>query len=151
MRYKALDSSFYIENRKKVAGEIAEKSLVMLSSNSEFPRSGDTTQRFRQNSEMLYLTGIDQEETYLAMAPWHPNVEYREILFIKNPSPEMVVWFGHRLSLEEASKISGVKTVMFTEDFEDVLQDLMVNSQSVYLHLPESPRQKIDPATREYR
>lgn len=150
MRYKALDSSFYIENRKKVAGEIAEKSLVMLTSNSEFPRSGDTTQPFRQNSEMLYLTGIDQEETYLAMAPWHPNVEYREILFIKNPSPEMVVWFGHRLSKEAASQISGIKTVKFTDELEDILQDLMVNSQDVYLHLPESPRNRLEPITREH-
>lgn len=151
MRYQPLAASFYVQNRQKVVGEIEQHSLVILTSNSEFPRSGDTIQPFRQNSEMLYLSGIDQEETYLTIAPWHPNPDYREILFIKNPSPEMVVWFGHRLSLEEASKISGVKTVMFTEDFEDVLQDLMVNSQSVYLHLPESPRQKIDPATREYR
>jgi len=150
MRYQPINQQFYIENRKKVAHEIEENSLVIVTSNSEFPRCGDTTLPFRQNSEMLYLTGIDQEETFLTMAPWHPNPEYREILFIKNPSPEMVIWYGHRFSKEEASRISGVETVMFSEQFPDILQDLMVNSQSVYMHLPENPRLRWMPVTKEH-
>ena len=151
MRYQPLNSQFYIENRKKVVGEIEVNSLVILTSNSEFPRCGDTTMPFRQNSEMLYLSGIDQEETYLTLAPWHPMPEYREILFIKNPSPEMVVWYGHRLSKEQASQLSGVKTVMFTDDFQDTLQNLMCYAQNVYLHLPENPRLRWEPITREHR
>lgn len=151
MRYEPLNQQFYINNRKNVVGEIEENSLVILTSNSEFPRCGDTTMPFRQNSEMLYLTGIDQEETYLTLAPWHPNKAYREILFIKNPSPEMVIWFGHRLTQEQASQISGIQTVMFTDNFQDTLQDLMVNSQNVYLHLPENPRLRWEPITREHR
>lgn len=151
MRYQPLNSQFYIENRKKVVGEIELNSLVILTSNSEFPRCGDTTMPFRQNSEMLYLSGIDQEETYLTLAPWHPVPEYREILFIKNPSPEMVVWFGHRLSKEQASQLSGIKTVMFTDDFQDTLQNLMCYAQNVYLHLPENPRLRWEPVTREHR
>lgn len=151
MRYHPLNPAFYIENRKKVVGEIEEGSLVILTSNSEFPRCGDTTMPFRQNSEMLYLTGIDQEETYLTLAPWHPDPTMREILFIKNPSPDMIIWFGHRLSPEQASEISGIQHVLFTDDFQDTLQNLMVNSQHVYLHLPENPRLRWEPITREYR
>ena len=151
MRYQPLNPQFYVDNRKKVVGEIEMNSLVILTSNSEFPRCGDTTMPFRQNSEMLYLSGIDQEETYLTLAPWHPVPEYREILFIKNPSPEMVVWYGHRLSKEQASQLSGVKTVMFTDDFQDTLQNLMCYAQNVYLHLPENPRMRWEPVTREHR
>lgn len=151
MRYQPLSSSFYTKNRKKIVGEIEEKSIVILTSNSEFPRSGDTTQPFRQNSELLYLCGIDQEDTFLALAPWHPVKAYREILFIKNPSPEMVVWYGHRLTKAEASAISGIETVMFTEDFDGILQDLMVHAQNVYLHIAESSRQKANPITQEFR
>ena len=151
MRYQPLSAQFYIENRKNLVGEIAEDSLVLLTSNTEFPRCGDTTQPFRQNSELLYLSGIDQEETYLALAPWHPNPDYREILFIKNPSPEKIIWFGHRLSKQQAKELSGVRTVMFTEQFPDILQDLMCHVQHVYLHLPENPRLRWEPITREYR
>lgn len=151
MRYKPLSADFYIRNRQNVINEIEEGSLVLLTSHDEYPRCGDTTFPFRQNSELLYLTGIDQEETLLAMAPWHPNPAYREILFIKNPSPEMVIWFGHRLSKEDATQISGIKQVIFTENFESVLQDLMVNTRRVYMHLPESPRMKMVHPTQEFR
>ena len=96
--------------------------MVILTSAPEYPRCGDTTHPFRQNSELLYLTGIDQEETFLTLAPWHPNPAYREILFVKNPSPEKIIWFGHRLSKEQARELSGIQNVMFTEQFPTVLQ-----------------------------
>ncbi len=130
---------------------MAKKSIAVLVSHDEYPRCGDTTHPFRQNSDLLYLCGIDQEETYLTLAPWHPNPAYREILFIKNPSPEKIVWFGHRLSKEQASELSGIKTVMFTEEFEAVLNDLMMHAESVYLHIPEDPRIKPSFPTHEVR
>ncbi len=151
MRYKPLPSSFYIRNRKNVVGEMEKNSLAVLVSHDEYPRSGDTTHPFRQNAAILYLCGIDQEETFLTLAPWHPNPAYREILFIKNPSPEKIIWFGHRLSKEQASELSGVKTVMFSESFPDVLNDLMVHASSVYLHLPENARMRPGFPTHETR
>jgi len=151
MRYEPLPAQFYKENREKLIQEIEPNSLVILTSNNEFSRCGDTTHPFRQNSELLYFCGIDQEDTYLTIAPWHPIPEYREILFIKNPSPEMITWFGHRLSPEQAKQISGVQNILFTDDFEDTLHNLMVNSQNIYLHLPENARMRWDPITKEYQ
>lgn len=151
MKYNPLHNSFFTTNRTNLIQEIEINSAVIVTSHDEYSRSGDTTFPFRQNSELLYLTGIDQEETYLVLAPWHPNPDYREILFIKNPSPEMVIWYGHRLSKEQASEISGIKTVIFTEQFESILQDIMVNSQNIYLHLPENPRMKVTLKTQEIR
>jgi len=151
MRYQPLNPSFYVRNRKNVVGEMAKNSLAVLVSHDEYPRCGDTTHPFRQNSDLLYLCGIDQEETYLTLAPWHPNPDYREILFIKNPSPEKIIWFGHRLSKQQASEISGVKTVMFTEEFEGVLNNLMMSAEHVYLHIPEDPRIKPTFPTHEVR
>lgn len=151
MRYKPLDSSFYIRNRNNVVHEIEQNSVVILTSHDEYPRCGDTTHPFRQNSDLLYLCGIDQEDTCLALAPWHPNKEYREVLFIKNPSPEMITWFGHRLSKEQASAISGIQNVYFVEDMESILNNMIINSQHIYLHIPESTRSKQSFATREVR
>ena len=151
MRYQPLDSRFYTRNRKRVVGEMAPNSVAILVSHDEYPRCGDTTHPFRQNSDLLYLCGIDQEETFLTLAPWHPNPDYREILFIKNPSPEKILWFGHRLSKEQASELSGVHTVMFTDTFGSVLNDLMVHAEHVYLHIPEDPRIKPTFPTHEVR
>lgn len=151
MRYQPLTSAFYARNRQNVINELEIGSLAILVSHDEYPRCGDATHPFRQNSDLLYLCGIDQEDTYLTLAPWHPVPEYREILFIKNPSPEKIVWFGHRLSKEQASDISGIKTVMFVDDFESVLNNLMMNAQHVYLHIPEDPRIKPNFPTHEVR
>ncbi len=151
MRYQPLSSQFYAQNRAQLIETLHQGGLAIVTSHDEYPRSGDTTFPFRQNAELLYLTGIDQEETILTLSPWHPNPDYREILFIKNPSPEMVIWYGHRLSKEQATELSGVTTVFFTEQFEAVLHDLMVNAQEVYMHLPENPRMKVTHPTQEIR
>ena len=151
MKYQPLQPMFYSQNRNAIIAELEQKSALILTSHDEYPRSGDTTFPFRQNSEILYLTGIDQEETFLILAPWHPNPDYREILFIKNPSPEMIIWYGHRLSKKQASQISGIKNVMFSEQFEAILHDIMTNSDSIYIHLPENPRMKVIHPTQEIR
>lgn len=151
MRYKALSQDFYIRNRKNVISEIEQDSVVIVTSHDEYPRCGDTTHPFRQNSDLLYLCGIDQEDTCLALAPWHPNKDYREVLFIKNPSPEMITWFGHRLSKEQATAISGIQNVFFVEEMEGVLNNMIINSKNIYLHIPESTRSKQSFATREVR
>ncbi|MDR3046203.1 MAG: aminopeptidase P N-terminal domain-containing protein [Bacteroidales bacterium] len=151
MKYKPLSKYFYIGNRKNIVAEIEEDSVVILTSHDEYPRCGDTTLPFRQNSDLLYLTGIDQEETTLIIAPWHPEPAYREVLFIKNPSPEMITWYGHRLSKEQASALSGIKTVMYIDSLETVLHNVIINSKHIYLHLPENPRMKMNFQTKEIR
>ncbi|MCL2247225.1 MAG: aminopeptidase P N-terminal domain-containing protein, partial [Lentimicrobiaceae bacterium] len=151
MKYTPLHSDFYKANRQNVIGEMEQNSVAILTSHDEYPRSGDTTFPFKQNAELLYLCGIDQEETTLVLAPWHHNPEHREVLFIKNPSPDMVVWYGHRLTKEQATEISGIKNIVFTDDLESKLHDIIINSQSIYLHFPENPRMKFTHPTQEFR
>jgi Xaa-Pro aminopeptidase len=151
MRYQPLSAQFYTNNRKNVVGEMSEKSIAFFTSYDEYPRCGDTTHPFRQNSDLLYLCGIDQEDTILTLAPWHSNKDFREILFIKNPSPEMIVWYGHRLSKEAASAISGIKTVYFIEDFESIFHQLVLQAEAIYVPLKEDSRNKNTFYTKENR
>ncbi len=151
MRYEPLSAEFYIRNRRNLTNELPQDSIAVVVSHDEYPRCGDTTFPFRQNSDLLYLCGIDQEDTVLVMAPWHPKPSYREIIFIKNPSPEKIIWFGHRLSKDDASKLSGVKTIMFIEEMESVLNDLLFHSRRAYLNIQENPRMKSTFQTREIR
>jgi Xaa-Pro aminopeptidase len=151
MKYPPLPPGFYKNNRQCVVGEMEQNSIAILTSHDEYPRSGDTTFPFKQNAELLYLCGIDQEETTLVIAPWHHDPTKREILFIKNPSPEMVVWYGHRLTKEKAAEISGIENVMFTDNLENTLHDVILYSQNIYLHFPENPRMKVKHPTQEFR
>jgi len=151
MKYTPLTSDFYKRNRQNVIGEMEQNAVAILTSHDEYPRSGDTTFPFKQNAELLYLCGIDQEETTLVLAPWHHDATKREVLFIKNPSPEMIAWYGHRLSKEQATEVSGIENVIFTDSLEATLHEIIVNSQNIYLHFPENPRMRVTHPTREFR
>ena len=84
MKYSQLNNSLFEKNRKKVIKYLQLNSLAVIHSNDQMPRNGDQYFSFRQNSDLFYLTGIDQEKTILTLCPNHPNKRLREILFICN-------------------------------------------------------------------
>lgn len=138
MKYSVLPSEFYIHNRQKIISHIAKNSCIIMTSYDEMPRSGDQTYPFKQNPDLLYLCGIDQAETFLILSPQHPNPAYREVLFIKQSNEHIAVWNGHKLTLSQASEISGIQHVEYSDNFETVKKDCIINSDIIYLNLPES-------------
>ena len=140
MRYKAIDPGFFTTNRKRFIKNLEPGSLAIFHSNDEFPRNGDQNFPFRQQSDLFYLSGIDQEETILLLAPGHPNKDFREILFVKETSEQIAIWEGQKLTKEEASKVSGIKWVQWSKDFEFILKDLMGWANKVYLNSNEYPK-----------
>jgi len=140
MRYEAIDPKFFVENRKRFKERMEEDSMAVFHSNDEFPRNGDQNFPFRQQSDLFYLTGIDQEDTILMIAPQHPNASFREVLFVKKTSEQIAIWEGQKFSKEQASKVSGVKTVCWVRDFEVVLKDLISWASKVYLNSNEYPK-----------
>ena len=140
MRYKAIEPNFFSTNRKRFIKMLEPGSLAIFHSNDVFPRNGDQNFPFRQQSDLFYLSGIDQEETILLLAPGHPNFDFREILFVKETSEQIAIWEGQKLSKEDASKISGIKWVQWSKDFEFILKDLMGWANKVYLNANEYPK-----------
>ena len=133
MRYKALSPDFYIRNRKALKSKLKDNSLVLVFSSDEFPRNGDQFFPFRQNSDTFYLSGIDQEDTILALCPQHPKEEMREILFIKKVDKTQVIWYGKKLKLDEARARSGVQNVQWIDEYEELLNQLMPYAEHIYL------------------
>jgi Xaa-Pro aminopeptidase len=76
----------------------------------------DVDYEYRQDSDFLYLTGVDQEESILVMMPG--NETRREILFIRSADPRREHWNGHSLTPAEATAQSGIETVMTIDQFE---------------------------------
>jgi Xaa-Pro aminopeptidase len=102
MKYQEIESSFFIQNRKKLVNCLEPNSLVLLSSNDEMPETGDQCFPFRQNADFFYLTGIDQEKSILALCPQHPNPQYREVLFLLQTNETIAVWNGYKYTIEHA-------------------------------------------------
>lgn len=140
MRHSPIDSKLFIKNRHKLKRELKPNSLVIVHSNDEMPRNGDQYFPFRQNSDLLYLSGIPQEKTILAICPDHPITAYREILFIIKSNEQLELWNGHKLTFEEARNISGIETIVWLDDFDEIYTELKVKSEYVYLNLNEETK-----------
>jgi Xaa-Pro aminopeptidase len=153
MRYASIDPALFASNRKRLARELKPGSLALLNASDTMPTTADGTMPFRQNSDLFYLTGIQQEETILLLCPGFRDEGKREILFLREPNEHLEKWHGHKLTKAEATAISGIKTVMWLSDFEGMFHHLMVMSgaEHVYLNSNEHYRAEIVVQTRDAR
>lgn len=133
-------ASFYKGNRSRLSRMISKGSLAIFHSADFMPRNGDQYYPFRQCSDFLYLTGIEQEKSILLMAPGHHDPKMREVLLILNQPAEKALWEGNKLSTQTASRISGIETVYHRDQFESMLQSLMIWAERVYLNVEEKPK-----------
>ena len=97
MRYSQIPRDLFIRNRQKLAGKLAENSIAIVHSNDQMLRNGDQFFPYRQNSDLFYLTGIEQEMTILLLCPDHPSEDRQVMLFIREPDPKLESWEGKKL------------------------------------------------------
>jgi Xaa-Pro aminopeptidase len=151
MRYKQINPSLFVANRKKLTQHLRPNSLVVLNSNDLMPTNGDGTMPFRQNSNLFYLSGIDQEETILMLYPDAPQKAWQELLFVKKTNAHTMVWEGQKYTKEVASDISGIAHIHWLDTFSDILHTLMGQVEHVYLNTNEHPRAAPAVQTRDVR
>lgn len=153
MRYKNINPELFTANRERLVKELKSNALVVLNANDILPTNSDGTLRFRQNSDLFYLTGVDQEETILVLCPDFPDKKYREVLFLRETSEHIAVWEGHKLTKEEARKATGIDTVLWLSDFPKIFHTMMVmgDTEHVYLNTNDHYRADSPVVTREAR
>lgn len=151
MIHPHIPKHLFEQNRIKLSNKLQEHSLAIITSNDEMPRNGDQFFPFRQNSDLFYLTGIYQEKTTLVLCPNHPNTCYREILFILKPNIELETWHGKKLTKTEASALSGIQTIMWVEDFEKTINEIINANITIYLNISENLKASPEIKTAEFR
>jgi len=151
MRYTPPDSKLYIGNRKKFAFQLAPKSIAIFNSNDIMPSSADGVMPFVQQTDLLYLSGIDQEESILLIFPDAIEEHSKEVLFIKETSEEISIWEGHKYTKEEAKDLSGIKSVYWVSQFEEVFSMLAYQAETIYLNSNEHLRAVHEVETRNDR
>lgn len=127
------------------------KSVAVFHSNDIMPTNADGTMRFRQNNDLFYLCGIDQEETILVICPDFPDPNMREILFLRETNEHIAIWEGHKYTKEEAFEASGIVNIQWVNNFDSVFNTLMALSQHVLLNTNEHLRADIQVQTRDAR
>ncbi|MGB0891901.1 MAG: aminopeptidase P family protein [Flavobacteriaceae bacterium] len=151
MKYHQIDRNLFIKNRKNFASNMKPNSVAFFNSNDVYPVSADSTLPFEQHRDIFFLSGVDQEESVLAIFPNCPKESLREVLFLRETNEHIAVWEGEKLTKEKAFETSGIKTVFWLQDMHKVIAEIMALADTVYVNTNEHYRAAIETETREAR
>jgi len=151
MRYAPIDPSLFTANRASLARLMEPNSLAVINANDIMPTNADGTMALKANSDLLYLSGIEQEESILLIYPDADDEKLREILFLRQPTPLMETWEGHKLTKDEARARTGIQNIQWLGDFPKLFHRLMCECDAVYLNTNEHKRAVVEVETRDAR
>lgn len=149
MRYKKNPSELFSNNRIQFGKKMADNSIAIFNSNDLMPKNADQLMSFVQNSDLFYLSGIDQEETILVLIK--KNGILQEFLFIRETNETIKIWEGEKITKKQATIQSGINDVWWTKDFNVKIKNIMPGLSNVYLNSNEHPRATIVVETRDDR
>ena len=151
MKYLPLNPEIFTNNRRRFTERLDKKSIAIFNSNDELPTNADQLHKFKQNSDLIWLTGIEQEDTMLIICPDNPDPKFREVLVLVRPNEIKEKWDGHRLRKNEAQAISGIQTIIWLDMLDGMLQPWIHASNTIYLNSNENDRKSNTIAVRDYR
>ena len=151
MKAIPLPSALFTLNRERLTKKFAPRSLAVLNANDVMPTNADGSMGHLQNADLFYLTGVHQEETILLLAPDAFDPNHREVLFVRQPNEHLAIWEGHKLTKEQAAKISGIQNVKWLSDFPVIFRSLVCELENVYLNTNEHQRADVTVETRNDR
>ena len=151
MRYDPIDPQLFIENRRRLAAQLRPNSIAVFNSSDVMPKSADGVHPFSQQTDLFYLSGIDQEESTLVLFPDAKEEKHREVLFLRETSEPIALWEGKKYAKDEAAAASGVKTVYWNSQFDSVFRPLVFQAERIYLNSNEHLRAEAVVETRDTR
>ena len=151
MKNLPLNPDIFIQNRKRFTEKMKPNSIAIFVSNDEVPRNGDANYTFQQNSDLYWLSGIEQEDSMVILFPDNPDKKYREVLVLVRPNELKEKWDGRRLRKGEATSISGMQTIVWLDSLDGLLQPWIHLADNIYLDSNENDRKANLVRSRDYR
>ncbi len=151
MKYTQINKQLFIDNRKNYVKHLKPSSLALFVSNDFLPTNADGSFGFVQNSDLFYLTGVDQEDTVLMLFPDVKDGKHKEVLFIKETSELIAIWEGAKLTKQQATEVSGIEHIYWFHEFDKVFKTFAFQAETFYLNSNEHTRRWIDMETAEMR
>src|ERR1700754_968017 len=151
MKYFPVQPELFTANRSRFMAAMEPASIAIFVSNDEMPSNGDAHYTFRENSDLFWLSGISQEDSMVILFPGHPDPRYREVLVLMRPNELKEKWDGRRLRSEEAKEISGIRTIVWRDAVDSLLQQWVHLAENIYLNSNENDRKGGAVQTGEYR
>ena len=140
MRYAPIPLDLFTRHREKLRAMLKPSSIVIMQGNDLYPTNADGNLPYKQNSDLFYLTGVEQEDTILVLMPDSVDSAEREILFIKETSERIAVWEGEKLTKEQARAATGIERIEWVHNFDSFLHRMVPQVESIYLTTNEHLR-----------
>ena len=151
LRYKPINPGVFIANRSRLSKLLLPNSLVVVNANDVPLTNADGSAAMVPNSDLFYLAGVEQEQSILLLYPDADEEKFRELLFLREPTDELALWEGHKLTKEEARASTGIQNVHWLSEFPRLFHRLMCECEHAYLNSNEHKRAVIESETREAR
>ncbi|HPN57974.1 MAG TPA: Xaa-Pro aminopeptidase, partial [Chitinophagaceae bacterium] len=151
MKYLPLNPEIFVQNRQRFVRQMQKNSIAIFVSNDEVPSNGDAIYSFKQNSDLFWLSGVTQEDSMVILFPDNPDPKYREVLVLVRPNELKEKWDGKRLRVKEAQDMSGIKTIVWLDSIDGLLQPWIHLADNIYLDSNENDRKASLVRSRDYR
>lgn len=151
MKYLPLNAGIFVQNRERFVSRMQKNAIAIFTSNDEVPSNGDAIYRFKQNSDLFWLSGITQEDSMVILFPDNPDPKYREVLVLVRPNELKEKWDGKRLRVKEAQETSGMQTIVWLDSLDGLLQPWIHLADAIYLDSNENDRKASLVRSRDYR
>ena len=151
MRHAPIPPELFTENRNRLCALLPPGALVIVNANDIPPTNADGSMVGVPNSDLFYLTGVEQEESILILFPDAHEEKHREILFVRETNDHIAVWEGHKLTKDGARLLTGIPHVMWLHDFPVIHHLLMCQAETVFLNTNEHARAGVQVQTRDAR
>jgi len=151
MKNLPLNPELFNKNRERFVSRMQKNAIAIFVSNDEVPSNGDAIYRYKTNTDLYWLSGITQEDSMVILYPDNPDPKYREILVLVRPNELKEKWDGKRLRAKEAREMSGIKTILWLDSLDGLLQPWIHLADTIYLDTNENDRKASLVRTRDYR
>ena len=152
MRHAPIDAAPFVENRQRLDKPAAAQ---VAGHRERQRRAADQRRRLAgdgANSDLFYLSGVEQEESILRSRTDAPMTSRCEkCLFLREPNERLKLWEGHKLSQDQAKRGAGIERVAWLSEFPGMLHAWMCEMEHVYLNSNEHKRADIQVETRDAR
>lgn len=146
-----IPAQLFVDNRKRLRALLPANSLAVINANDAPPTNADGAGVMTPNSDLFYLTGVEQEQSVVLLFPDASDEKQRELLFLRETNSEIERWEGRRLTKEEARERTGIEQIHWLSDFPRLFRRLMCECGHVYLNSNEHTRAATDVETRDAR
>ena len=122
-----IQAAEFATRRAEYLKSIPAGSFALLVTNPLHQRTNDTDFPFRPNSYFWYLSGCEEQDSALLLAPDGITVNgksAKEILFVADKDPRNETWTGVLMGPEKAKELLKVDMVLSNRSFATVMSNL---------------------------